>query len=122
MKKPPNFPTIRALYALKKLSQGLNSDALSDGSVAKRFEFNITRPVELSNGTAMSRTDLFRAFRQGLAGETITPLSDQDGKQITAEISFEADGSALVRSEEHTSELQSLRHLVCRLLLEKKKI
>src|SRR5262245_63569052 len=28
----------------------------------------------------------------------------------------------LVRSEEHTSELQSLRHLVCRLLLEKKNI
>src|SRR5205814_4741293 len=27
-----------------------------------------------------------------------------------------------MRSEEHTSELQSLRHLVCRLLLEKKKI
>src|SRR5438045_8577143 len=26
-----------------------------------------------------------------------------------------------MRSEEHTSELQSLRHLVCRLLLEKKK-
>src|SRR5258705_10215416 len=29
--------------------------------------------------------------------------------------------SGLSRSEEHTSELQSLRHLVCRLLLEKKK-
>src|SRR5262245_62522733 len=28
---------------------------------------------------------------------------------------------ASTRSEEHTSELQSLRHLVCRLLLEKKK-
>src|SRR5436853_7546047 len=28
---------------------------------------------------------------------------------------------ARLRSEEHTSELQSLRHLVCRLLLEKKK-
>src|SRR5205814_9106302 len=28
---------------------------------------------------------------------------------------------AAKRSEEHTSELQSLRHLVCRLLLEKKK-
>src|SRR5205814_9612080 len=42
---------------------------------------------------------------------------------------FEAEDVALVsvaqewktRSEEHTSELQSLRHLVCRLLLEKKK-
>src|SRR5258705_10136630 len=32
-----------------------------------------------------------------------------------------AAGSREVRSEEHTSELQSLRHLVCRLLLEKKK-
>src|SRR5205814_9461547 len=32
------------------------------------------------------------------------------------------EGSAQSRrSEEHTSELQSLRHLVCRLLLEKKK-
>src|SRR5262245_7736499 len=31
------------------------------------------------------------------------------------------DYLAAQRSEEHTSELQSLRHLVCRLLLEKKK-
>src|SRR2546430_6741467 len=30
-------------------------------------------------------------------------------------------GGALVRSEEHTSELQSQSNLVCRLLLEKKK-
>src|SRR5262245_1573484 len=32
----------------------------------------------------------------------------------------EGDIQASDRSEEHTSELQSLRHLVCRLLLEKK--
>src|SRR2546422_2134094 len=32
-----------------------------------------------------------------------------------------ARGSAWARSEEHTSELQSRLHLVCRLLLEKKK-
>src|SRR5438045_4438030 len=32
-----------------------------------------------------------------------------------------ADDITWYRSEEHTSELQSLRHLVCRLLLEKKK-
>src|SRR5690625_6182056 len=31
------------------------------------------------------------------------------------------DSNELVRSEEHTSELQSRGHLVCRLLLEKKK-
>src|SRR5438045_6197924 len=32
----------------------------------------------------------------------------------------EGEGPRFERSEEHTSELQSLRHLVCRLLLEKK--
>src|SRR5262245_65212839 len=36
---------------------------------------------------------------------------------LSAQMIFEAG----TRSEEHTSELQSLRHLVCRLLLEKKK-
>src|SRR5262245_63588292 len=35
--------------------------------------------------------------------------------------SFDAATGEAWRSEEHTSELQSLRHLVCRLLLEKKK-
>src|SRR5262245_62816834 len=34
---------------------------------------------------------------------------------------YRAAKSLRGRSEEHTSELQSLRHLVCRLLLEKKK-
>src|ERR1039458_10497077 len=39
----------------------------------------------------------------------------------TAEVRFVPLDNNTSRSEEHTSELQSLRHLVCRLLLEKKK-
>src|SRR2546425_3159876 len=35
--------------------------------------------------------------------------------------SIRSRAAALLRSEEHTSELQSLAYLVCRLLLEKKK-
>src|ERR1035441_10760228 len=44
-------------------------------------------------------------------------------RQCTTHCSGEwrSTGKASARSEEHTSELQSLRHLVCRLLLEKKK-
>src|SRR5262245_24411092 len=34
---------------------------------------------------------------------------------------YDENAPRMLRSEEHTSELQSLRHLVCRLLLEKKK-
>src|SRR5687767_15640477 len=40
---------------------------------------------------------------------------------IGYEDSPERSGEIAIRSEEHTSELQSLAYLVCRLLLEKKK-
>src|SRR5258708_26168578 len=43
----------------------------------------------------------------------IPAASERDGS--------ETHENALLRSEEHTSELQSPDHLVCRLLLEKKK-
>src|SRR2546422_8401357 len=45
-----------------------------------------------------------------------------DGEQcVYVKFSTEDAEFYLVRSEEHTSELQSRLHLVCRLLLEKKK-
>src|SRR5215216_502266 len=44
----------------------------------------------------------------------------EDGPPRRRAVAAHADG-ALLRSEEHTSELQSPDHLVCRLLLEKKK-
>src|SRR2546423_10584670 len=44
--------------------------------------------------------------------------SQEDGRTADAARAFDPGAS---RSEEHTSELQSLAYLVCRLLLEKKK-
>src|SRR5438874_8751838 len=43
------------------------------------------------------------------------------GDQICRAVQKAAQATAQTRSEEHTSELQSRRDLVCRLLLEKKK-
>src|SRR2546425_6112128 len=40
---------------------------------------------------------------------------------LKAVVAFEESAEEVERSEEHTSELQSLAYLVCRLLLEKKK-
>src|SRR5258705_5771825 len=46
--------------------------------------------------------------------------SDDIVRKIGEDIRARADDGMSSRSEEHTSELQSLRHLVCRLLLAKK--
>src|SRR2546422_3404708 len=55
-------------------------------------------------------------------------LAPHDGTAVTRAIdrfvysaAVEAETPEMRRSEEHTSELQSRLHLVCRLLLEKKK-
>src|SRR5947199_4722041 len=54
----------------------------------------------------------------GVVATVATATAEQSGP---FEI-ISRDLQEIIRSEEHTSELQSLRHLVCRLLLEKKNV
>src|SRR2546422_1773476 len=78
--------------------------------------------------TLFPYTTLFRS-RRGRHGQPLvaeeraaTPLGDEE--LVVVGIVDHAQRDPLVdlqRSEEHTSELQSRLHLVCRLLLEKKK-
>src|SRR5947199_5804705 len=64
------------------------------------------------------------AIKKGVLLEMLPDkLSYADRFKMAREVGFEVVQAPTTpdRSEEHTSELQSLRHLVCRLLLEKKK-
>src|SRR5258706_7827445 len=80
------------------------------------FFLMIRRPPR---STLFPYTTLFRSQRCG----AIAPVDV--GEQLVADEAQEGFRAArfrdLGRSEEHTSELQSLTNLVCRLLLEKKK-
>src|SRR5262245_64670590 len=64
--------------------------------------------------TLFPYTTLFRSDLPDEGGTLVVTVNKRD-KETVAPLLVE------FRSEEHTSELQSLRHLVCRLLLEKKK-
>src|SRR5258705_3024792 len=67
--------------------------------------------------TLFPYTTLFRSRPKELSQHlqaVTTPSTHRPDSRSTRTATF-------TRSEEHTSELQSLRHLVCRLLLEKKK-
>src|SRR2546422_1368373 len=81
--------------------------------------------------TTLFRSELPVALRTGPRGvlglrdraHTLDPrLPDRARRQMEHMLALARDGAEpLPRSEEHTSELQSRLHLVCRLLLEKKK-
>src|SRR5438876_4935219 len=83
------------------------------------------RPAKAS--TALSKADLLDMYRLIFLSRRIDDKEIQLKRQnkIFFQISGAGHEAVLVaaapRSEEHTSELQSPVHLVCRLLLEKKK-
>src|SRR5437899_6429603 len=69
--------------------------------------------------TLFPYTTLFRSIVRNEEAGGSNPLSSTNFHSRFPSNSWRV--RAVWRSEEHTSELQSLRHLVCRLLLEKKK-
>src|SRR3712207_7567720 len=60
--------------------------------------------------------------RKSRVDSIMRELADRHEARQEAASGLAAVGRFLARSEEHTSELQSRQYLVCRLLLEKKKI
>src|SRR5258708_27970876 len=68
--------------------------------------------------TLFPYTTLFRSLRR--PGRPVRPVVRGAPRQARARLS-RVGALGRGRSEEHTSELQSPDHLVCRLLLEKKK-
>src|SRR5258705_2717893 len=110
--------------AVNKLAGGVKRDfaeledqltALPDFQmlVAQFVDFSKIEPATSQIGVHQIRI----VAGPGMMGEPAPEGIHQDGFDFGA-------GSPIIpgpaRSEEHTSELQSLRHLVCRLLLEKK--
>src|SRR3989442_12005735 len=70
----------------------------------------------VANDSTLSFPDRRVAERRGLPSQRSG--LDRRAQRISVPL---ASAAVLERSEEHTSELQSRPHLVCRLLLEKKK-
>src|SRR5258705_11543644 len=79
------------------------------------FFFNDTATTEIYTLSLHDALPIFYtpATKDDMPG-SVTSLARNPQKSPSPE-------REVTRSEEHTSELQSLRHLVCRLLLEKKK-
>src|SRR5205823_10919812 len=82
------------------------------------------RKASLGATSRLSRPSPIMLPQLEIGGGTPSPRKDSapSTTMVTATLSRKkANSGRMTRSEEHTSELQSLAYLVCRLLLEKKK-
>src|SRR5437016_8442316 len=87
---------------------------------ASRSVSEIAEQVHLSNNACWRRVRQLE--ESGIIRKRVALLdAEKLGVGTTVFVMLRADEYTDERSEEHTSELQSLTNLVCRLLLEKKK-
>src|SRR2546425_3254943 len=84
------------------------------------FFFNDTATTEIYTLSLHDALPIYSAMKAGLTG-IIRCLALEQAKRKIRVNGISPSAVATPRSEEHTSELQSLAYLVCRLLLEKKK-
>src|SRR5438093_3316401 len=102
-------------FSSRRRHTRLVSDWSSDGALpisGMVHRDGVLNPLRMSH-------DLNRALEHYKEGTVAVPFGEQ--RLSGAHLPGMSPGSESRRSEEHTSELQSLTNLVCRLLLEKKK-
>src|SRR5699024_475039 len=95
-----------------KLSNALEHLAtLFDDTI---YEYYVSNAVEVEPGVAQVVLNI--------SVKTDATVKDYISRELNVKVKeFDAQIDTMLRSEEHTSELQSRFDLVCRLLLEKKK-
>src|SRR5205823_8201372 len=103
--------------------------ATNDSSTTDIYTLSLHDALPISPSKSWSAsTKLGRAYRYRLGGDTprLWRNRSTDGRLVMGQLrstkAAKARSPERSRSEEHTSELQSLAYLVCRLLLEKKNI
>src|SRR5205085_12527143 len=100
--------------------------------IPSRVFFFMIRPPPTS--TLFPYTTLFRSAKVSPGGANVRFVGPKDANKVglwtiagnhisnqTVNVHLQSCRGVVLRSEEHTSELQSQSNLVCRLLLEKKK-
>src|SRR5438046_3833294 len=98
------------------------SDYVTDAPIATsvHLAMRLRKPLLVEGPAGVGKTEVAKVMARML-GTNLIRLQCYEGLDASTALYEWNYQMQLLRSEEHTSELQSLTNLVCRLLLEKKK-
>src|SRR5438552_14398062 len=109
------------LYTIPLRLRSLFRWAQADQELDDELRDHLERKTEEYMAQGTTQEEARRRARLDLGGIEQTKEKCRDARRVNWIEDFVQDLRFGFRSEEHTSELQSPDHLVCRLLLEKKK-
>jgi hypothetical protein len=114
MVEKPSIPKhISALLVLSRMSSALKSDVLADETIAKRWGIGVARTASFGKERSVPSDLLFSNLQRAANGEPLTLWVDDEGREFSASVTMERDGSAIVRTEkeslrfEHVSAMSS---------------
>src|SRR5262245_62384406 len=111
------MPTAEPYHPIRTTIAGVGVRDLAEQFGTPTYVYDAAKIVERIND--LKHFDVIRFAQKACSNIAILDLAHRHGVLVDAVSAGEIHRA--LRSEEHTSELQSLRHLVCRLLLETKK-
>src|SRR3989449_10796422 len=116
----PSLTRMRPTLSLLRMAEKASTEAISAASsrLDCATEPNNPEPLKSTSSITVSSRSSTNFLMNGWF---IRAVTFQSMERTSSPGWYSRTSSKFIRSEEHTSELQSRLHLVCRLLLEKKK-
>jgi hypothetical protein len=92
---------VRALFALRELSEKLQSDVLDDPATAKLWDIRTQRNISLTPDLNVQMNSLFSIFRAAADGKNIPQLIDSNNKKHRAKASIDPHGTGILQVGKH---------------------
>src|ERR1700682_1421494 len=89
------LPKLRALFALRRMSPEMQSNVLSDSSIAEKAEIKLSKTIRLSENVSVDRALLFEAIRCAAEGRAAFPLVDSEKKVLDAQVEVRDDAALI---------------------------
>jgi hypothetical protein len=92
---------LRALFALRELSEKLQSDVLNDPVTAKLWDISTQRNMRLTADHTVQMNSLFSIFRAAADGKKIPQLIDSNNKKHKIKASIDPNGTGILQIGKH---------------------
>src|SRR5712672_882607 len=88
---PEELARLKVVFALGRMAPEVQSDVLSDGTVAARTGIDLSHPIKLPENITIDRRVLFSAFQKAADGQPVPEIVDLSGAKREMKVEIEEE-------------------------------